>query len=357
MTKGRARANKAPGRAPAAGAGRVPAVAPRAPRRRAPAPPAVSVSKPGDHHEREADAAADRIVAGRKAMALSPVGSSVGREAEETEDVQAQSEDEEVQKADGTEAAGEEEVQKAQDETAGEEEVQKAEGTEAAEEEPVQAKADEEGEIPSVQAKAAGGASAPSAAAAKAIASPGPGRAMDPGTRAQVESGLGTDLSRVRVHDDASANESARALNARAFTHGNDIWLGRGESDRDLHLMSHESAHVSQQRGGVARLVVQRAGKAEAKQQPPVPSPWKSDNGQYALDTSTKTARIPQLTLPDIKAEILPKTNVEFEYGRERETGQRVNWDTAVAATAASKVDGHLAKDCLLYTSPSPRDS
>ena len=35
-------------------------------------------------------------------------------------------------------------------------------------------------------------------------------------------------ISGVRVHEGTAAHESAAALNARAFTHKGDIWLGRG---------------------------------------------------------------------------------------------------------------------------------
>jgi hypothetical protein len=38
------------------------------------------------------------------------------------------------------------------------------------------------------------------------------------------------------------------ALGARAFAHGNDIFLGAGESADDLALMAHEATHVAQQR-------------------------------------------------------------------------------------------------------------
>jgi hypothetical protein len=65
--------------------------------------------------------------------------------------------------------------------------------------------------------------------------------------RHRSESVLGADLSHVRVHDDVHANSLARRINARAFTHGNNIWLGSGESDGDMGLMAHELTHTVQQ--------------------------------------------------------------------------------------------------------------
>lgn len=43
-----------------------------------------------------------------------------------------------------------------------------------------------------------------------------------------MEPRLGHDFSRVRVHTDARAAESARAVNALAYTVGQDVVLGGG---------------------------------------------------------------------------------------------------------------------------------
>src|SRR5262245_53029005 len=49
------------------------------------------------------------------------------------------------------------------------------------------------------------------------------GQRLDPVTRASMESRFGYDFSSVRVHTDAMAAESARAVNARAFTVGRHV--------------------------------------------------------------------------------------------------------------------------------------
>lgn len=87
------------------------------------------------------------------------------------------------------------------------------------------------------------------AAAAHAIASKGMGQPLRPQVRQALESRMGVKLSGVRVHEGPSAHESAAAINARAFTHKKDIWLGRGESQENLRLMAHETTHVIQQGG------------------------------------------------------------------------------------------------------------
>ena len=71
-------------------------------------------------------------------------------------------------------------------------------------------------------------------------------------THQPAESGV--DLSDVRVHTDARAAESARAVNARAYTAGHDVVFGKDEyqpeSSAGRRLLAHELAHVFQQAGG-----------------------------------------------------------------------------------------------------------
>ncbi|WP_420129123.1 eCIS core domain-containing protein [Longimicrobium sp.] len=96
----------------------------------------------------------------------------------------------------------------------------------------------------------AGGSPAMRSAAEAAIATRGPGSPLPEETRARLEAGIGHGLGDVRVQSGPGAQEAASRLRARAFTHGRDIWLGRGESASDVKLMAHEATHVIQQ-GGV----------------------------------------------------------------------------------------------------------
>ncbi len=81
----------------------------------------------------------------------------------------------------------------------------------------------------------------------------GVGRALDPGVRAPLERGFGTDFARVRIHTDATAAASAAAVGARAYTVGSDIVFAGGafrpEDPAGRRLLAHELAHVVQQRG------------------------------------------------------------------------------------------------------------
>jgi hypothetical protein len=80
----------------------------------------------------------------------------------------------------------------------------------------------------------------------------GGGEPLLPAVRAALEQSFRTDLRAVRVHTDTTAQAAARGLAARAFTYGNQIFLGAGERPTDLALMGHEVAHVLHQQGAPA---------------------------------------------------------------------------------------------------------
>ena len=83
------------------------------------------------------------------------------------------------------------------------------------------------------------------------------GEPLDPHFRNQLEQGFGQDLGDVRVHTDGTAAESARRVGAGAFTVGPDVVFGAGRyrpgDAEGWRLLSHEIAHVLQQRGAPSR--------------------------------------------------------------------------------------------------------
>ncbi len=80
----------------------------------------------------------------------------------------------------------------------------------------------------------------------------GSGEPLAESTRTFFEPRFGYDLSQVRVHTDANAAESARAMNARAFTTGRDVVFGAGQyspgTQEGQKLLAHELTHVVQQK-------------------------------------------------------------------------------------------------------------
>jgi hypothetical protein len=79
----------------------------------------------------------------------------------------------------------------------------------------------------------------------------GSGTPLDAALRHDMESRFGHDFSGVRVHQGALAHQSARDVNARAYTVGKDVVFGEGEytthSSAGQRLIAHELTHVIQQ--------------------------------------------------------------------------------------------------------------
>ncbi len=79
----------------------------------------------------------------------------------------------------------------------------------------------------------------------------GGGRALDDSTRGFMESRFGQDFGHVRVHTGHAAADSARSINALAYTVGGDIVFGNGQYAPDTgagrRILAHELAHTVQQ--------------------------------------------------------------------------------------------------------------
>ena len=88
----------------------------------------------------------------------------------------------------------------------------------------------------------------------KDVVGSGGGSPLDKETRGFMESRLGADLSDVRIHTDGKASESAKAVQAYAYTVGSDVVFQSGKydpgSDSGKRMLAHELTHVVQQRSG-----------------------------------------------------------------------------------------------------------
>lgn len=84
------------------------------------------------------------------------------------------------------------------------------------------------------------------------------GQPLDPAPRSFMESRFGHDFSQVRIHTDAKAAESARAVNAHVYTVGQDVVFDAGqympETIQGKQLLAHELTHVVQQKSSVRTL-------------------------------------------------------------------------------------------------------
>ena len=100
------------------------------------------------------------------------------------------------------------------------------------------------------------------------------GQKLEPPTRAFFERRFVYDFSATRVYTDARAAESARAVEARAYTVGPHVVFGRGEYSLEtpagMRLLAHELTHVVQQEGAQmeASGVMQRSPSVCAEKFP-----------------------------------------------------------------------------------------
>ena len=80
------------------------------------------------------------------------------------------------------------------------------------------------------------------------------GQPLDRSTQALMQSRLGQDFSDVRVHNDGKATESAKAVNAHAYTVGTNVVFQSDkyapETQSGQKMLAHELTHVVQQKAG-----------------------------------------------------------------------------------------------------------
>ncbi len=95
-----------------------------------------------------------------------------------------------------------------------------------------------------------------------ASSSGGSGQPLPESVQSYFEPRFGHDFSKVKVHTDAGAAESAREINARAYTIGRDIVFGEGQYAPETvsggRLLAHELTHVVQQASVLAHGRIQR---------------------------------------------------------------------------------------------------
>ena len=104
----------------------------------------------------------------------------------------------------------------------------------------------------------------------------GPGTGLDKATRLFMENAFGHDFGNVRLHGDSKAADSARAMNARAYTVGEDIVSAEGTPNiataPSRKLLAHELAHVVQHRATGDRATVHRQAAGNQPAAPPAPA-------------------------------------------------------------------------------------
>lgn len=85
----------------------------------------------------------------------------------------------------------------------------------------------------------------------------GSGQPLDTGLQKKMGQAMGADFSGVKIHTDARSHQLNRAVQAKAFTTGTDIFFSQGQykpNDKGgQELLAHELTHVVQQNGATVR--------------------------------------------------------------------------------------------------------
>jgi len=142
------------------------------------------------------------------------------------------------------------------------------------------------------------------------------GQSLDADTRNFMESRFGEDFGGVQIHNDSLASQSSEDINALAYTHGNHIVFGSGQyqpgTDAGKKLLAHELTHVVQQRsteGRVSPKIMRQSAPAGRKESVTGP-----DGKKYEIrrDYSVATPGSTTYAKPTAKVDA-DTTNVWFE--------------------------------------------
>ncbi|NMQ04627.1 DUF4157 domain-containing protein [Candidatus Accumulibacter phosphatis] len=131
----------------------------------------------------------------------------------------------------------------------------------------------------------------------------GRGQPLESGVRTRMESAFGADFSGVQVHTNAEADTLNRALSARAFTTGKDIFFGQGEynpqSSAGRETLAHELTHVLQQGGSTIQAEL-------SVSQPDDPCEQEADRVARAVMQQEEQSRPDTASHAPIPGELVP---------------------------------------------------
>ncbi|MEP4093022.1 DUF4157 domain-containing protein [Reichenbachiella sp.] len=225
----------------------------------------LSIGRPGDKYEQEADAVADKVVS---MPDQSPVrGKSQSGQVQQktittgiTPWVQKQTADRTVQQTQSNGKEGPEKLQLLEEE---DQEKQVAPKLQLMEDDrerlapKLQLREDEETAItpkPIQTKRFSPESTSGSSLEDRLNKSKGGGSALPDDTRSFMESRIGADFSQVKVHTGSDAVQMNKELGAQAFTHGNNVYFNQGKYDPGSNsgkkLLAHELTHTVQQGSG-----------------------------------------------------------------------------------------------------------
>lgn len=167
----------------------------------------------------------------------------------------------------------------------------------------------------------------------------GGGSPLDADTRADMETRLGHDFSDVRVHTDSRAHDSAKSVNAHAYTAGNNIVFQRDQyapdTDAGKRTLAHELTHVVQQRsgpvdgtpadGGISvsdpsdRFEREAVANADHVMSQPAPAPAATAVADAAVQRQAEAPEEEQEDAPDVQGSFVQRQEASEEAEAEDE--------------------------------------
>jgi len=200
----------------------------------------LTVGQPGDVHEKEADAMANKVV---RRLATSKEDEKLG-----THDARMEKDKEEPMKpVHRKQKPGDKDKEKKGIHMMGDDKKKKKKGVHKKDDPKKKKKKGPEMEKVHRKEKH----SASEEVSAEITAQAGKGNPLPKKVLTEMNHQFGMDFSHVRIHTDATAAHLCNTLNAQAFTHGCDIYFNEGkfnpESQEGKLLLAHELTHVAQQ--------------------------------------------------------------------------------------------------------------
>lgn len=99
----------------------------------------------------------------------------------------------------------------------------------------------------------------------------GKGAPMEASSRSTMENAFGADFKNVNIHQDKASADLNKSLNAKAFTHGNDIFFGENNyqpsSKEGQTLLAHELTHTIHQGAAIQKKTNKSSESSEDKLQ------------------------------------------------------------------------------------------
>ncbi len=141
-----------------------------------------------------------------------------------------------------------------------------------------------------------------------------PGHPLDSDTRCFMEPRFGYGFSRVRLHSDSKAAESAQSINALAYTVGHDIVFAAGQYmphfTKGQQLLAHELTHVLQQQGQQFQML-ERSQKIASPIQTKLTVSQPGD--KYGQEAERIADRVMRMTEPRIQR-VFPECEEEPQH-------------------------------------------